>query len=290
MKNYIDSDSKKNEIRMLLKHPSFKEKVIAVLEGNTDIRLFRSLMDENHVKLESAVGKSSLTEIIGDLVSGDEYAKRLFGICDADFMRVTGESIACKSIFLTDDHDSEIMIINSAAIDALIAEYASNEESAIILKESLVHNSLNAAYELGVYRYINHEHSLNINFKGLHMDLHSEIIGVDIYIDHSSLVTALISRSPNLAPHVNAEWLADKCEKHADRQFDRLQFCNGHDVTKFISYILSNRQLSNDVQVSQERVERSLRLSYGLEYFKTTELYRTLIRWRSENDAPAFLC
>lgn len=290
MKQYIDSDSKKNEIRMLLKHPSFKGKVIAVLEGDTDIRLFRSLMDENHIKIEAAVGKSCLTEIICDLTEKEEYEKRLFGICDADFVRIAGDPIDCESIFLTDTHDSEMMMINSPAIDALIAEYAANDESATLLRESLVQTSLDAAYELGVYRYINHIYDSNINFKGLHIDLYSKINGLEIVIDHAKLIEALVTRSPNSGESVTKEWLTEEYGKKSDKSLERLEFCNGHDVTKFVSYILRQKHLSNDAQVNQEKVERSLRLSYSGDCFKSTQLYKKLIDWISSKDAPAFLC
>ncbi len=290
MRDYIDSNSKKNEIRMLLKHPSFKGKIVAVLEGDTDIRLFRSLMDESHIKIESAVGKSSLSEIICDLSSDEEYSKRLFGICDADFMRVIGESVNCDSIFLTDTHDAETMIINSPAVDALISEYARSEESATILREGLVKNAMDAAYELGIFRYITHINNLNINFKGLRVDLYSNLSNLEIIIDLAALVESLITRSPNLGEQIDAEYLLEKYNEYSDDAFEQLQFCNGHDVTKFMSYILSQRHLSNDIQLSQEKVERSLRLSYGAEYFRNTKLYDLLDNWKLINLAPEFLC
>lgn len=275
---------------MLLRHPSFKGKVVAVLEGDTDIRLFRSLLDENHIKIESAVGKSSLSEIICDLSNEEGYANRLFGIRDADFVRIIGESIGCESIFLTDTHDAETMMLISPAVSTLIAEYASNEESASLLNERLVNSAMNAAYELGIFRYINYVNNLNINFKGLHIDLYSTIEDLEINIDHVELIKSLINRSPKLTPGIDKEYLLDKYREHTKVVYDRLQFCNGHDVTKFISYILSQRHLSNDIQMSQDKVERSLRLSYGVEHFKRTDLYECLNKWMIANFAPPFLC
>lgn len=156
MKGYIDNDSKKNEIRMLLKHPAYKGKIIAVLEGNTDIRLFRSLMDESYVKIESADGKSNVGTIVCDLVNESEYANRIFGICDADFSKLVGDGFPCEHIFFTDKHDAEIMMLASPDVNSLIAEYGINDEAVSMLRESLVHNSMETAFEIGVFRYVNH--------------------------------------------------------------------------------------------------------------------------------------
>jgi len=289
MREYINNNSKKNEIRMLLKHPSYRGKIIAVLEGDTDIRLFRSLMDEHCVKIESAIGKNNVGTIVCDLARESDCLHRIFGICDADFSRIIGDAIPCEQVFLTDAHDVEIMMLASPAVNNLIAEYGINEEAAAILRERLVNNSMEIAFEVGVFRYINHLYDLNINFKGLYIDLYLSINGVDINIDREKFSAALIARSPNIKNGTDTDYLLEKHNKHISDSNDRMQMCNGHDVTKIISYVLSQRALSNDIQMNQERVERSLRLSYGINYFKSTALYRELASWRDKNMAPEFL-
>ncbi len=277
---------------MLLKHPSFEGKVVAVLEGDTDIRLFRSLMDEDNVKIEAAVGKSRVSEIVCDLSSDPsdvEYSRRLFGICDADFMHITGDTTECENVFVTDTHDIETMILNSPAVRSLISEYAPNEEIANLLHEELVNSAMDAAYKLGTFRYINHINNLNINFKGLRVDRCSCVDGLSIEINHSELIKALIDHSSNLDSSVDTEYLLEKYSEHIKEGHDKLQFCSGHDVTQFISCILSQRELSNDTIMNQKKVEGALRLAYGVEYFKKTKLYKKLDNWRIANSAPAFL-
>lgn len=109
-------------------------------------------------------------------------------------------------------------------------------------------------------------------------------------MSRDKLSEALIERSPNAKPGTDKDYLLKKYFEHVSDSNDRMHMCNGHDVTKIISYILSQRCLSNDIHMNQEKVERSLRLSYGVEYFRATTLYRELASWRDKHMAPAFLC
>jgi 5S rRNA maturation endonuclease (ribonuclease M5) len=53
MKEYINFSAKLNEIRLLLRHPLYKRKAMMIVEGGSDIRLFRSLLSAETVKIES---------------------------------------------------------------------------------------------------------------------------------------------------------------------------------------------------------------------------------------------
>ena len=154
MRDYIDNGSKTNEIRMLLGHPSYTNRVIVLLEGEADIRLFRALLNLGAVKIETANSKNDVIDIVNDLAVEKCYATQLIGICDADFDHILGTSITCQNIFVTDTHDTETMILQSRASEALIAEYAPNEESHVLLTEGLIHSSVSAAYSIGIFRII----------------------------------------------------------------------------------------------------------------------------------------
>jgi Protein of unknown function (DUF4435) len=289
MKSYIDNDSKKNEIRMLLRHPSSKGKVIVLLEGDTDIRLFRSLLNKETVKIETAVGKSDVIVIIRELMLEGEHSDQILGICDADFSHIIETDMDFNNVFLTDAHDAEMMILESPATKALIAEYALDEKSHTLLTEGLIHATVNAAFVLGIFRMINLIDDLNINFKGLFFDLFSSINGLNIDLDLEKLVNTLIERSQRIPGHANKEYLLDRYSEFSFNKTDYFQICCGHDVTKFITFVLRQRELSNDANMSQEKVERSLRLSYTLEFFMETKLYNSLFNWQTIHSKVLFV-
>ncbi len=83
MRKYIDQVDKKNEIRLLFKHPSYKDKTIIVVEGDSDIKIFRKLIQHANIKIESIDGKKDLVEVMKQL--SIEFPEKIFGICDADF-------------------------------------------------------------------------------------------------------------------------------------------------------------------------------------------------------------
>ena len=100
----------------------------------------------------------------------------------------------------------------------------------------------------------------------------------------------LRERSPRIPEHADNEYLLSRYSEITIKEFDSMQICCGHDVTKFISFILRQRDLSNDRNMSQEKVERSLRLSYTLEYFLETRLCKALVEWQKENSNFQVVC
>ncbi len=181
------------------------------------------------------------------------------------------------------------MILQSGATEALIAEYAINEESHVLLREGLIRSTVSAAFIIGIFRLINQLDSLNINFKGLVFDLFSTFNGLDIEIDIKKLANVLRERSPGMPEHADNDYLVSRYSKVTNDEFDRMQICCGHDVTKFISFILRQKDLSNDRNINQEKVERSLRLSYTLEYFFKTQLCQALVLWQQKNSKRLIL-
>ena len=116
MRQYIDANDKRNEIRLLFRHPSYKDKIIIVVEGNSDIKLFRKLIQDDRIKIESIDGKKDLIKVMKEL--SVEYPDKILGICDADFDHLIGiaEERRKYSVYVTDNHDIEIMMLLSPAI------------------------------------------------------------------------------------------------------------------------------------------------------------------------------
>jgi len=62
---------------------------------------------------------------------------------------------------------------------------------------------------------------------------------------------------------------------------DKLQICCGHDLTKLIAMVLLKTPKGDEI-------EKDLRLSYSLEYFKNTHLYESLMSWSSASNKILF--
>lgn len=260
---------------MLLKHPSYADKAIIIVEGGSDIRLFRSLLNSEKFKIESAEGKVELSEIINDLQS--DYENRLVGLRDADHDRILCTEPEAENIIITDLHDAEMMMLSSPSLDNFVNEYAVNENHDVILSE-LRNSVFDAAYFIGVARLINEIKDLKLNFKSLSFSGFVSVNKLEVIIDKQALLGQLIARSPNKPGSLTESLIMEYIESEIENEHCRLQACSGHDVTKLIGRVFSQSWASVDRNLNQPRVEAALRLGYSREMFMQTGVYEELKR------------
>ena len=275
MRDYIDENDKKNEIRLLFRHHSYSDKVIIAVEGQSDVRLFRGLIQHERIKFETIDGKQQLLRIMQELAG--EFPQKLFSVCDADHDHLTGENenVSEYSIYMTDEHDAEVMLLNSPALDSFISEYSSldNDET---IRATLLDNVFPCAYAIGILRWINAAGDLKLNFKGLNFNQFIDIENLSISIDVNLLLNELLRRSNNVAEGTTIEYMLNMMEEFQARQACKLQVCSGHDLTKIISMVYRQRWASVDLNMDQRKVESALRVGYQKSFFKGSELYRSI--------------
>jgi len=76
-------NTKLNEIRLSKNHPSVKGKIFVLLEGKTDIKLFRNIFNPDKTYISQINGKEKLKQALEIL--HDEGYSTIFGIKDSDF-------------------------------------------------------------------------------------------------------------------------------------------------------------------------------------------------------------
>lgn len=271
MRNYIDENDKKNEIRLLFRHPSYRNKVIFAVEGQTDVRLFRGLIAHDRIKFETVDGKSQLLSTMQELAA--EFPDRLFSVCDADYDHLTGsnQNVDQYSVYMTDEHDAETMLVHSPALDSFITEYSSLDNIDEI-RTNLLNTAFSGAYKIGLLRWINAGGSLNLNFKGLNFNQFVDVHLLDVSVNVAELIIELIRRSANRDIKATIEYLTAKVEEFDSQQACKLQVCSGHDLTKIISMIYRQRWASIELNMDQRKVETALRVGFQKSYFKETQL------------------
>lgn len=272
MRSYVDENDKKNEIRLLFRHPLYKDKVIIVVEGYSDVRLFRGILDYENIKLETIDGKRNLINAMKDLVG--EFPRRIMAICDADHDHLSGdaEKRAEYSVFVTDHHDAEIMMLNSPALISFIDEYSSFENREE-LHSCLLNSAFDAAYTLGLLRWINTEENLTLKFKGLNFNQFVSVEKVRIDLDVDVLINSLLIRSSNKSAIATKDYLLGKIKEYRGRNSCELQVSCGHDLTNIIAIVFRQRWASVEINIDHGKVESALRLGYQKEYFQTTKLF-----------------
>lgn len=275
MRSYIDENDKKNEIRLLFRHSLYKDKVIIIVEGQSDIRLFRGLLGSENVKLETIDGKRNLVNAMKELT--EEFPLRIHAIADSDHDRLTGASAELEnySIYLTDEHDAEVMMLSSPSLGNFISEYSSIENVDTISK-NLLSKTFSAAYSIGLIRWINTEEELNLKFRGLNFGQFIDVSKTEIQLDVEVLIQELLKRSTKKSEKATHEFINSKLEEFEAREACKLQVCSGHDLTNIIAMVYRQRWASLDINMDVKKVEASLRLGYQPSFFKDTKLFLDL--------------
>ncbi|MFK4017569.1 DUF4435 domain-containing protein [Cobetia marina] len=274
MREHLDECDKITEIRMLFTHDSYRNLQVIVVEGTTDIRLFRGFFENEDIKLEPMDGKKPLLKVMRSIVQ--EYPGKVVAICDADFDRLFDTHLSYEelSVYATDWHDSEMMMLNSGALISFVNEY-SKPESVRLARNELLNNATEAAYDIGMLRYINEFFSLNLNFKGLKFSDFILVNGFNVRCDVSRLIDILVQRSSNITIRDGGDFLLYYVDNFS-KDISPLHICCGHDVANVISCLYRQPSISYDPNINVHSVERSLRLSYVDTYFFQTELYQNI--------------
>ncbi|UTO19669.1 DUF4435 domain-containing protein [Acinetobacter sp. Z1] len=271
MRQYLEPIDIINSIKLLLKHPFYSDKLILIVEGASDIRFFRSLFDQEHIKIESIDGKKNLIYAMGELVGS--HKGKVISICDADFDHI--ENLENErnqfDIYLTDYHDSEVMMLKSDSLFSFIDEYSQNEYL-LSLKSQLLSNAFDASKVLGVLRYINLKFNMKLSFKKLNFSQFIKVNLLEIELNLETLIDVLISRSPNFSH--SKEDLYNYFHVYLKNNYKNEQINCGHDLTNIIACIFRQREISLEPNMDTKKIETALRLAYQKDYFKNTSLYR----------------
>ncbi|RZP88574.1 DUF4435 domain-containing protein [Vibrio vulnificus] len=282
MRRYITASSKYNEIKMLMNKKHYRNKVFVLLEGKTDIKLFRKLFDTKKVQLESLDGKRNVDTVINLMI--DDGIDRAIGIADADFDHINN---TVSNLYLTDTHDTETMIIQKVGIDSIIAEFAT-ENYHDGLSRNLHTKVFETAYEIGLLKMVNCLGDYGLSFKEIDFYNFITINGLNVSFNQQDYINEVIHYSENVDYSQYDELLA-KIDEIRFNDHCRYMICCGHDVSLLISMIMSQRNLSIKIPLEQDEVESVLRVSYGFDDFSQSLLYSKISAWCASNDKHVFL-
>ncbi|MEM9833117.1 MAG: DUF4435 domain-containing protein [Bacteroidota bacterium] len=275
MRKYLDETDKINSIRLQLRHPSGKEKVWILVEGESDQKLFGGLIDAFNARVEQVHG--GLISLRKSVETLSDETDQVIGIRDADFLHLEGKTETISSLYLTDCHDAEMMMIASdKTMVSLIAEYLDiNEYQPQILRKQI----LQSIAFLGYARWHNHQFSGELNFKGLSF---GRFYDARNYIIHAELCIQIIHQS---SPSRKIDLDEKQVQNMQSEDVDLSQLCNGHDFEKALASFITEYSTKG---VNNREIGKALRLSYTKQEFLKTELHRVLKSWEDHSPFSLF--
>ncbi|WP_341900430.1 DUF4435 domain-containing protein [Fluviicola taffensis] len=274
----ISYQEKLNELRLDILHPNSRGINFVLLEGDTDIRLFRKFFDLEKCKVETIPGgNKKLEECVDTLVN---IYPLVLGIRDSDFIKLNSLEYNETNMFLTDYHDIEITMLNfEPVLNSIIFEYSSKSQCQhLIFRDELIETiSL-----IGFLKLLNDKEQLELCFKSGFQDL---ISFTNKSIDFEQYIERILSKSPNTILK-NKEELKRRVIELKSTNPDLLQLTNGHDLLNaFAKYF---REVENKNGINGDSLGSAIRIVFNKSLFEQTTLYSSLTEWQITNATQLF--
>lgn len=278
MREYLSIDRDVNAIR--LRRETFSGTFLLV-EGSSDRIFYERFVDKVACELVSISGKpSSKIRVIEVLnILGKSNFQGSLAVVDADFdhLKVSSDSIA--NLIRTDTHDLETMLLNSSALEKVIAEFGSEEKITKFGRDVRI-ALIEAGILIGYLRWISQTDELNLTFNDIKFS--KFIDDKNLQIDEFKLIQEVKNKSQSFG--LKTEDLQQRLTNQKNDSYDPWQVCCGHDLVEILSLGLRKAIGSaKDSDVEPNNLERSLRLAYEETYFYKTQIYSYARSWESNN-------
>jgi hypothetical protein len=274
VKEFITPNYYANELRQ---RRSLHKGVFLIVEGDSDSRFYRQLIDTEKCQLVIARNRDMAISVLKILQQ--DPSEDVVAIVDKDFDELNGILPDRPNLFFTDTHDLEMMLLKSPALEKLLGELGSKEKLAKFgydVRSVLLETGCSIGYLL----WISIQNGLNLKFEGI--DFRKFIDREMLTIDELELIEEVKRKSQKL--NLKTSELHQRLTEKKDPSHDFWQVCRGHDLIEILSFGLRHAIGTNDAKdVTIEILERNLRMCYEQAYFQTTQLHSSLDRWETDN-------
>lgn len=268
-------------------------RVGVLVESHKDEVLYRKLLHRK-CRFFPQNGKYHLLASIEIL--NKKLLKRIIGIIDADFRRISGQEREFENLFITDKHDVELMMIFSPAWENMLNNFIKVDKVETFEtdnKVSVLDFLLKTALPISCLRWLREKNKLHdLQFRTQHKN-GGEITYMKYagFIDEKTLAIdkkALLKEVENKSnksfffknnPLYEAEW-----EAYIKQEWDLGEFSNGHDSLHILSIGLQKlwSNLASGTKVSADNLAEHLLTAYRIEDFEKTNLYAELANWETQ--------
>ena len=268
LKANTDENNKINDIRLSLNTPKGSKIIWILVEGEDDCKIYPKFFDKDKTKIEYiSGGKIALTKALEVLL---KETQQVLGIQDADFLHLNKLYPQVENLFYTDYHDIEMTMLSFEDVrNNLLTEYQLQDK-----QQTIWQNVLEEALYVGYIRWYNDINDNKINFSGIGYGKIADLVDEKLKLQKPLLLVTLNQRSPNKERILTDETVNTFIETNPTD--DSMNLCSGHDAAAFLSLIIGSR-------TTPKGVETALRLSFNIQHFSKTKLYKQLQEWQNQN-------
>ena len=281
MRSYLTSTRLMTKLGML--RCGKKTKAFVVVEGITDYRVYGKIFDPSVCEVIIGESKDNVVEAIK--MCEEKQLEGIIGIVDADFWHTQQYPPHLpKTLFVTDYHDLECMMLHSKAFEYVLLEYGEPSKIARFerkVQDKLISNMLENVGILGYLRKLSLNKRLDLRFSGLNFQEFTD--AEDLKIQEGQLIKYIlfISHKQNQYDVGQvSKWLHELIKPYDDLW----QICCGHDLVEWLTLGFANCFGNyNAKKLFSGQLEGSFRLTYHAELFEQTQLYKGLQEWEKQN-------
>ena len=149
----------------IMQNTSFKGHYL-IVEGTKDSKLYGKYTNDEEIIIKEAFGNQKVQEILNLL--NDRGFDRKIGIIDSDFRRITDDEVEIGGLFMTDDHDIEVMVIKTKALDSILRVFCSKSKIQNFEKKNKISvrdKLFELGKEVGYLKLANKIYDLGLVFK-----------------------------------------------------------------------------------------------------------------------------
>jgi len=248
-----------------------------IVEGRSDKLVYERFIDGTNCEFSIASGKDNAVAAIR-ILEQDNFAGVL-AIIDADFCRLELNLPSSSNLLLTDEHDLEMMLLKSLALDKVLSERGS-EDKINKFGKNIRLTLLERGKKIGYLRWVSLKDDLSLKFEELSFSRF--IDKATLVIDTGKLIKAVKDHSQKFA--LREQDIQNSIETLEKAAYDPWQVCCGHDIICILSIGLSKVWGSwKTNEIRSDILERELRLAYEYAYFRSTQLYQSIQQWEVKN-------
>lgn len=263
--------------------------LVVYVEGSSDFYFWKMIF-KNTVKIEVCDG---CEKVIGAVSKANEMGTNgNLGIIDRDFRRYQEDEFQIPyNVFVSDEHDLEMMMYKSDAFIKVLLSYKVNNDERYILSQK--DEILQLTDRIGYLKLANEMKNLHIEFKrpghkGFDYPNYNNIITKDCdYISDEKLVDTILLFNNARERSKEILEIYKEMEMHKD-YYDSWNLSNGHDFSFFFAKFLNHRFHPSHQGLGREDVEERLYLAFSKDLLEKTDLYKSLKVWEKEHKVILF--
>ncbi len=254
-------------VQQTLRNHINKNKVVLVVEGESDKTLFKRFFSQEKVVI-LPLGKC--TEVVNVIQTLQKYKSKLLGIKDADFDRLNIVDYSFRNLFLTDAHDIEMMILCCPRVlEYINCKYSLAQKISEGIKDTIYKELL----PLSMLKWYNSKYSCRITFDKTNI----ASCFVDGKFDYDKYKQKLFAINENAGKEPDIQiynrWLTSHIALF-------IEVTNGHDAVKILYHTVCNIYRRN---IKEKDFNNSIIEAYPEEAFNQTELGINIHYWAIRN-------